>query len=286
MPDGAIATSSTTVRRWHRGTVSFHHLVDPRTGGPVESRWRTVTVAAPTCVDANTAATAAIVLGDAGLDLVIAAGRPARLVALDGDVFRVNGWPEPSPRPSPPPRRRPRNRIERSIGRSCRHEHADPVVRDPRLRRRLADPLQRRRLPRAAGRRPGVVRRAGRGSSRSSSTGTLRCFRSPSSVIHIVTAVLDPFTSLGFAAAVSRSPPRTGRSRSASASISVDLALAVIVTSLLRERIGQRAWRAVHWAAYGAWPLAVAHTITAGSDASAPWMLGIDAACCSQSGPA
>jgi thiamine biosynthesis lipoprotein len=65
---GAIATSSTTVRRWRRGDRDLHHLIDPRTGAPVESPWRTATVVAATCVDANTAATAAIVLGDAALD--------------------------------------------------------------------------------------------------------------------------------------------------------------------------------------------------------------------------
>ena len=60
--------------------------------------------------------------------------------------------------------------------------------------------------------------------------------------------------------------------------ISVDLTLAVIVTSLLRERI-HRLWRAVHWLAYGAWPLAVLHGLTAGTDAFAPWMLVIEGLC-------
>lgn len=97
--------------------------------------------------------------------------------------------------------------------------------------------------------------------------------------LHIVTAVLDPFTSLGVIAAVvplasSYRPLAVGLGV-----ISVDLALAVVLTSLVRERIGQRTWRAVHWAAYGAWPLAVLHTITAGSDSLAPWMLGVTAAC-------
>ena len=93
---GALATSSTTVRRWttadHR---SIHHLIDPSTGGPVRSPWRTVTVAAGRCVDANAAATATIVLGDAGLAWLERTGLPARLVATDSDVIRVGGWPEP-----------------------------------------------------------------------------------------------------------------------------------------------------------------------------------------------
>ncbi|HET7472662.1 MAG TPA: FAD:protein FMN transferase, partial [Candidatus Limnocylindrales bacterium] len=90
---GAIATSSTTVRRWTRGDVTFHHLVDPRTGGSVVSPWRTATVAAATCVDANTAATAAIVLGDAAIDWLTAQALPARLVGTDGSIVRVGGWP-------------------------------------------------------------------------------------------------------------------------------------------------------------------------------------------------
>ncbi|GAC1671323.1 MAG: hypothetical protein NVS9B8_14360 [Candidatus Limnocylindrales bacterium] len=92
---GAIATSSTTVRRWRRGDRTLHHLIDPRTGGPVESPWRTASVVASTCVDANTAATAAIVMGSAARAWLQAAGLPARLVATDGTVVRLGGWPEP-----------------------------------------------------------------------------------------------------------------------------------------------------------------------------------------------
>jgi thiamine biosynthesis lipoprotein ApbE len=93
---GAVATSSTTLRRWRRGDRTLHHLVDPRTGAPVESPWRTASVAAATCVDANTAATAAIVLGEGAIAWLANAGLAARLVGTDGDVVRVGGWPEPS----------------------------------------------------------------------------------------------------------------------------------------------------------------------------------------------
>jgi thiamine biosynthesis lipoprotein len=91
---GAIATSSTTVRRWLRGDRTLHHLIDPRTGGPVESPWRTASVVATTCVDANTAATAAIVMGADAIAWLAAAGLPARLVGIDGTVTRLNGWPD------------------------------------------------------------------------------------------------------------------------------------------------------------------------------------------------
>jgi len=92
---GAVATSSTTVRRWRRGDRSVHHLIDPRTGEPTDSAWRTASVAAPTCVDANGAATAAIVLGADATTWLGQAGYPARLVATSGAVTRLNGWPEP-----------------------------------------------------------------------------------------------------------------------------------------------------------------------------------------------
>lgn len=97
--------------------------------------------------------------------------------------------------------------------------------------------------------------------------------------IHIATAILDPYTSLGILAAV---VPLASAYRPVAVAlgvISLDMTLAVIITSLLRERLGHRTWRAVHWLAYGAWPLAVLHGFTAGSDASAPWMLAIEGAC-------
>ena len=97
--------------------------------------------------------------------------------------------------------------------------------------------------------------------------------------IHIVTAVVDPYASLGWISAIvpfasSYRPLWLGLGV-----VSVDLLAAVIVTSLLRVRVGRRAWRAVHWTAYASWPLALAHGIGTGSDASAAWMIGIDAAC-------
>jgi thiamine biosynthesis lipoprotein len=90
---GGLATSSTTVRRWRAGGSEHHHILDPRTGAPVEEIWRTVSVAAGTCVDANTASTAAIVRGRSAVDWLEAAGLPARLVALDGSLAYTGGWP-------------------------------------------------------------------------------------------------------------------------------------------------------------------------------------------------
>jgi thiamine biosynthesis lipoprotein ApbE len=91
---GGLATSSTTVRRWRAGGSDWHHIVDPRTGLPAKEVWRTATVAAATCVDANTASTAAIVFGADAPAWLAEVGLAARLVGPDGEVVRVGGWPE------------------------------------------------------------------------------------------------------------------------------------------------------------------------------------------------
>ena len=91
---GGLATSSTTVRRWRTDRGEMHHLLDPRTGLPARTRWRTVTVAAQSCVDANVASTAALVLGDAAVAWLGRRSLPARLVRRDGMVTTVGGWPE------------------------------------------------------------------------------------------------------------------------------------------------------------------------------------------------
>lgn len=91
--DGAIATSSTAVRRWSRAGVELHHIIDPRTGLSAVTPWRTVSVVADRCVWANAAATAAIVLGDSAVDWLEGRGLAARLVANDGSVVVSRGWP-------------------------------------------------------------------------------------------------------------------------------------------------------------------------------------------------
>lgn len=90
---GGLATSSTAVRRWRTDSGEAHHLLDPRTGLPADSPWRTVSVAAPSCVDANVASTAAIVLGDNAPRWLAERGLAARLVANDGGAVHVFGWP-------------------------------------------------------------------------------------------------------------------------------------------------------------------------------------------------
>ena len=92
--DGAIATSGTTVRTWRRGEIALHHLIDPQTGVSVESPWRTASVVAATCVDANTAATAAIVRGESAPEWLDGLKLAARLVGTTGDVHRIGSWPD------------------------------------------------------------------------------------------------------------------------------------------------------------------------------------------------
>ena len=93
---GGLATSGTTVRRWLAGEVALHHIVDPRTGRPAETPWRTVTVAGPSCLEANVASTAAVILGEEGPAWLAARSLPARLVREAGAVTYVGGWPEDS----------------------------------------------------------------------------------------------------------------------------------------------------------------------------------------------
>jgi thiamine biosynthesis lipoprotein len=93
---GGIATSSTTVRRWMRGGVVLHHIIDPTTGLPADSCWRTVSVVAANCVDANIASTAAIVMSRSAISWLEAGHLPARLVDVSGNVQRVAGWPRRS----------------------------------------------------------------------------------------------------------------------------------------------------------------------------------------------
>jgi sulfoxide reductase heme-binding subunit YedZ len=98
-------------------------------------------------------------------------------------------------------------------------------------------------------------------------------------VIHVITTVADGFAPIGLQDAIIPflSPYRPlwlGLG-----AISFDLLLAVALTSMLRSRIGYRTWRAVHWAAYACWPLAMVHGLGTGSDTAATWMLLLSAAC-------
>ena len=90
---GALATSSTTSRTWHRGGAPRHHIVDPRTGNSAPSFWRLVTVAAESCVRANALSTASVVWGADAVRQLVELRVAARLVRGDGAVVTTPGWP-------------------------------------------------------------------------------------------------------------------------------------------------------------------------------------------------
>ncbi|HEV7937250.1 MAG TPA: FAD:protein FMN transferase [Solirubrobacteraceae bacterium] len=90
---GGLATSSTTVRRWRHREQMMHHIIDPASGTPADEVWRTVSVAASDCTDANIAATAAIVRGIRAPEWLAGLGLPARLVGRDSEVLTIGAWP-------------------------------------------------------------------------------------------------------------------------------------------------------------------------------------------------
>ena len=101
---------------------------------------------------------------------------------------------------------------------------------------------------------------------------------------HVLTTVFDTYAPVGWISAVVpfASPYRTfwlGLG-----TVSSDLLLAVVVTSLLRARLGYRTWRAVHWLGYACWPVALWHGLGTGTDSKLPWLLALDAACPSAGG--
>lgn len=90
---GGLASSGTSVRAWRSGGRRVHHIIDPRTGDSAATCWELVSVAAPTCVEANAHSTAALVWGDAALGRLAARGLPCRLLHDSGAVTTMHGWP-------------------------------------------------------------------------------------------------------------------------------------------------------------------------------------------------
>ncbi len=93
---GGLATSSTAVRRWSHNGHTMHHIIDPATGAPARTRWRTVSVAAGDCTDANIATTAALVRGERAPAWLGELGLHARLVDWNERVTNVGEWPAES----------------------------------------------------------------------------------------------------------------------------------------------------------------------------------------------
>ena len=98
-------------------------------------------------------------------------------------------------------------------------------------------------------------------------------------VLHVITTVLDPFAKISWRDSL---VPFTAQYRPVWLGLGVvaaEILLAVVLTSLLRGRLGPRLWKMTHWAAYGSWPLAVVHGLGTGTDARTAWLLGLTAGC-------
>ncbi len=98
-------------------------------------------------------------------------------------------------------------------------------------------------------------------------------------LIHITTAILDPYVVLNVTDAVVPFGAGYRPFWVGLGAVSLDLLLAIVVTSLLRARIGVRAWRLVHWLVYASWPVAVAHGFGTGTDVGALWMVVLNVTC-------
>lgn len=96
LSEGGLATSGTTARSWQRGGRPVHHIVDPLTGKPCEPVWPLVSTVAPSCVEANSFSTAAVVWGEDAPGNLSAYGACARLVGQDGSLTYVGEWPRPA----------------------------------------------------------------------------------------------------------------------------------------------------------------------------------------------
>ena len=108
---------------------------------------------------------------------------------------------------------------------------------------------------------------------------TLALFAVVFLVLHVVTAVADPYVTIGWAATVL---PFTSPYRTLAigvGALAVDLGAGALITSLVRHRIGYRAWRVVHWLAFLAWPTAFWHALSAGTDQRIWWIVLVEWAC-------
>ena len=253
---GGLATSSTTVRRWRTNEGIAHHVVDPRTGRPAAEVWRTVSVAAASCVEANTASTAAIVCGEDAPHRLDAPGIAARLVRPDGRVVLTGAG-------------RRRGAPVRSLN--------DPavwylmrgsgvvalilftgvvVLGIATTRRFRAGRIPRFVTPRSASQRVAARGRLPRHPHRDCDRRLVREGRASRKCS-------------------SRCRVRSTGSSSGSARSRSICSLAVMVTSLLRHRLSQRIWKGVHWLAYASWPIALFHSVGIGTDKASGWFVDI-----------
>ena len=286
---GGVATSSTGVRRWRRGARTMHHIVDPRSGRPATGPWHTATVAASSCTQANAASTAALVAGDGAEEWLRSTGLPARLVGTNGTVRSLGGWPADDFGEIPLAIRAPTTPEVGSLpsgGSRDRHDRRHDrrplpwmwlVSRGTGLV--LSRPVHGRLRARRDG--PGAQRppswswlgpqsfRHGRGPPDAGAVlrGPARPARGhrrprPLRVHRMVGDRRPVHLALPPPGAGSRHHGRRPR-------------VAVVVTSVLRRRLGYRLWRGVHWLAYLSWPVAFLHSISAGGDMGIWWVAAL-----------
>jgi sulfoxide reductase heme-binding subunit YedZ len=98
-------------------------------------------------------------------------------------------------------------------------------------------------------------------------------------VAHVVLLLFDPYAQLDvldtvFPFLAGYAPFWVGLG-----TLTLDLMAALVITSLLRHRIGHRTWRAIHWTAYASWPIALVHALGSGTDAGTAWFLILAGAC-------
>ena len=104
---------------------------------------------------------------------------------------------------------------------------------------------------------------------------TLALFSVAFLILHVVTAILDPYVAIGWWATIVPFASHYRAAALALGTLAVDLGVAVVLTSLARRHLGFRLWRAVHWLAYLAWPLAFIHSTTAGGDLGLWWVAAL-----------
>lgn len=97
--------------------------------------------------------------------------------------------------------------------------------------------------------------------------------------IHVLTSLLDTFVHIGWLAIIVPFTSPYSRFWVGMGTVALDLMVAVFVSSLLRSRVKPSTWRAIHWLAYGSWPVAVAHTFGMGTDAGEHWVIALGIVC-------
>jgi sulfoxide reductase heme-binding subunit YedZ len=97
--------------------------------------------------------------------------------------------------------------------------------------------------------------------------------------IHVGTAIVDPYAAVSVVQVVLPLPTSGYSFWLGLGALSLDVIAAVVITSLLRQRLSQRVWKSVHWLSYASWPLAFAHSLGMGTDTSSTWFLAVAATC-------